>query len=231
MRAILQYDHKGTFIKEWDSAPEAGKAAGTVHIKDACVGNLKSARGFQWRYKRYEKGEYCPPLLVLKPTTCVAVDIARPQLHKYFRETIPDKKMLSIMSYNKLLATFGAVSKRFFQLVMEDVLLKSKRVKLPYSLGSIQVKKYKTIGVKLKVDFNATRLAGKTIYHLNEHRDGYSYRFLWAKTKKTPNRRFYSFIPTDNDAGKSNKEKLVHILKNNMEIDYFEQEKYYHGKR
>lgn len=50
---IIQFAKSGEFIKEWQSAREAGRQLGIAQqsICQCCKGRLKSAGGFVWRYK------------------------------------------------------------------------------------------------------------------------------------------------------------------------------------
>ena len=50
---ILQFSKDMEFIKEWQSASEAGRKLGIVHqhICACCKGKLKSAGGYRWTYK------------------------------------------------------------------------------------------------------------------------------------------------------------------------------------
>ena len=50
---ILQLTKSGEFIKEWQSACEAGRQLriSQSHICQCCKGRYKSAGGFMWRYK------------------------------------------------------------------------------------------------------------------------------------------------------------------------------------
>ena len=52
-KAVYQYSLDGKFIKEWDSCSSAEKALGITlgNIISACCGRIKTAGGFQWRYK------------------------------------------------------------------------------------------------------------------------------------------------------------------------------------
>lgn len=52
-KSVYQYSLDGVFIKEWDSCLKAEKTIGisSGNISSACCGKLKTAGGFQWRYK------------------------------------------------------------------------------------------------------------------------------------------------------------------------------------
>ncbi|GAF94056.1 unnamed protein product [marine sediment metagenome] len=60
-----------------------------------------------------------------------------------------------------------------------------------------------------KVDLNETRLAGKTIYHLNDHSDGFMSRWVWSKRNNLMrNLVYYSFTAT-----RANKRELAAHMK------------------
>ena len=81
------------------------------------------------------------------------------------------------------------------KVISKHVLNASEGFKMPYGLGLIQVCKYrpKTLTDKsLSVDYKASKLYNKRIYHLNEHSDGYKYRLYWSKIPRTfPDRYKY----------------------------------------
>jgi len=56
MKPVLQYDFDGTFIKEWESGAGAGKKLNISRerIGRNCRNILKTAGGFQWKYKTNE---------------------------------------------------------------------------------------------------------------------------------------------------------------------------------
>jgi len=59
---------------------------------------------------------------------------------------------------------------------------------MPFRLGTIYIVKYKPKNLNsrsLSIDFHQTKLLGKTIYHLNDHSDGYKYRLFWSRIKKS----------------------------------------------
>ena len=117
--------------------------------------------------------------------------------------------------------TFKKVIKSFSKKVLDTVLLDSEEIKLPI-IGSLRIKKIKqNLGKqlkynKLRVDWKRTKETGYKVYHINEHRNGYYYRFYWNKNKFL-NRSFYSFYSERWNA----KRRLPKILKTTS-IDYFE---------
>ena len=52
-KPILQYDKQGNFIKEWKSAKVAADELGfkQTNINANCLGKLKTAYGFIWKFK------------------------------------------------------------------------------------------------------------------------------------------------------------------------------------
>lgn len=85
--------------------------------------------------------------------------------------------------------------------------------------GDLRIKKTKMTFSdlnSLRIDWKATKKANKKVYHLNEHRGGFRYRFCWNKPKLV-NISAYSFRPT-----RTNKRALSQILQFNKDIDFSE---------
>jgi len=53
IKAILQFDLNGNFIKKWDSTTDASKYIHTSNknLSDCALGRSKTSKGFIWRYK------------------------------------------------------------------------------------------------------------------------------------------------------------------------------------
>ena len=87
-------------------------------------------------------------------------------------------------------------------------------------MGSLYVFKKKPIKYNftyLRVDFKATKDMNKTILHLNEHSDGYNYRFRWSKKDMMlKNSSLYELVMT-----RKNKRRLANAIKNEGK-DYIE---------
>lgn len=65
-------------------------------------------------------------------------------------------------------------------------------------LGEIRIAKYKQDPTKKAIDWKNTNLLGKTVYHLNKHSNGYSFRWLWKKgfaARYVRHSRLYRFQP------------------------------------
>ena len=116
--------------------------------------------------------------------------------------------------------TYRAVVEAFNKKTVLDILFNAGEIKLPYRLGSlrIQKKKMKFDTSKMKIDWQATRAAGKRVFHMNDHRDNYRYRWYWRKKDViVQNKSLYSF-----EASRANKRELARLLKTDKSIDYFE---------
>jgi hypothetical protein len=71
---------------------------------------------------------------------------------------------------------------------IEYALRTGTKVFLPHGFGPIAVnkkmlKRYKEYKgkkyINLRIDWNKTRIHNKTIFHTNEHSDGYNFRWIW----------------------------------------------------
>lgn len=64
---------------------------------------------------------------------------------------------------------------------------------MPCGLGYVQIGKYQPKHYddrSLSVDYKASKIYGKRIYHLNEHSNGYKYRLHWSKVPMTFKARY-----------------------------------------
>ena len=116
-------------------------------------------------------------------------------------------------------SVFRSIIYDYMKHIMEEVLLKSKEFRLPGRMGHISVIKHRpqTTRKKLRVDFKATKEHEKTILHLNEHSDGYNYRFYWRKNEMIVRyKTLYSMVMC-----RANKRRLAQIIKN-KQADYVE---------
>lgn len=114
--------------------------------------------------------------------------------------------------YNAILSDFNTI-------VLDKLYSGSEELKMPYKLGSISIVKYKPKELSprsLSVDYHATKLYGKTIYHLNNHSDGYKYRLFWSRIHCAKQVQKYSL-----QLVRANKRKLASIIKNKQH-DYIE---------
>ena len=97
-----------------------------------------------------------------------------------------------------------------------SVLQNGQNYKLPCSLGTVQIVKYKPNGYNehsLSIDFNESKKLDKRIYHLNEHSNGYKYRLYWSKQPFSfTNRYKYQLCFT-----RANKRQLAQLIFNNKD--------------
>ena len=133
---------------------------------------------------------------------------------EYYNEyVIDDLYRVSKDVYKDIIFTvFKEIKKR----LIDD----GRSVRLPMRCGRIQIVKRLpeswTTGQK-RIDFHLTKQYGKTIYHLNEHSDGYKYRLHWDKHDcNILNKRKYQMIMS-----RDNKRLLAKLIKN-KEQDYQE---------
>lgn len=109
---------------------------------------------------------------------------------------------------------FKDILDRFNEQVLNCLLQSSGGFKMPFGLGYVQIVKYKPKSMtpkSLSVDYKASAEYGKTIYHLNEHSDGYKYRLYWSKTPQTfPDRYRYQL-----QLVRKNKRQLAQLIFNN----------------
>ena len=77
--------------------------------------------------------------------------------------------------------------------ILDHILMRSDGFKMPCGLGFIQIGKYlpkNFNSTSLDIDFKSTKEFGKTIYHLDEHSNGYKYRLFWSKIPYTFSDRY-----------------------------------------
>jgi hypothetical protein len=112
------------------------------------------------------------------------------------------------------------IVKDYFIFLSNNMLAKGMSIKLPARMGTVLVEKSKINLLNrksLSVDFNLTKKYGKTIYHTNEHSDGYKYLFRWRKSSMMiENKSMYELV-----ACRANKRLLAKYIKENR-TDYIE---------
>lgn len=84
-----------------------------------------------------------------------------------------------------------------FEKVLHNILYEADEITFPHRLGSISIIKTKMRMDKLTIDFAKSKELNTTIYHLNDHSNGYRMRYRWRKHKAIfTNRKYFSFIPS-----------------------------------
>lgn len=106
---------------------------------------------------------------------------------------------------------FRQVLQDYFKYIADEVMLGCKEFKFPCRMGTLQIVKHKPKNFNsksLRIDFGASKQYGKNIFFLNEHSDGYKYRFFYSKKNcLTQNKSKYQFVAT-----RANKRKLAAII-------------------
>lgn len=125
--------------------------------------------------------------------------------------TIAD--MYHNMPVKPVYAQYKRVYQAMAAIILEHVLERSECVKLPCGLGFLTIVKHlpKSYSPEnLNVDYHATKLYGKRIYHLNEHSNGFKYRLHWSRIPMTfANRYKYSA-----NLVRRNKRRLAQLIFN-----------------
>ena len=114
---------------------------------------------------------------------------------------------------------FLAILHDYFKIMSDAIILKAADVKLPSQLGTIFVRKrkFKPYRNHLNVDFKSTNELGKTVLHMNEHTNGYSFMFKWEKRSMA----FRSSILYQLVMSRDNKRRLAKCIKSKT-TDYIE---------
>jgi hypothetical protein len=83
---------------------------------------------------------------------------------------------------------------------MDHILHDAGEVRLPYRMGLLRIRKFKTRTRKLLRNHKVSNELGKLVLHLNHHTKGYYVRFFWRRKNliKVTGLRPYSFIPNRN---------------------------------
>lgn len=101
-------------------------------------------------------------------------------MHRYYIQKYGWGNLYSV--HRKL---YAEILDEYNKYIMDLVINKAYEFVMPSGLGVIVVVKKCRIKypghLKYSVDFNESRKAGKTIYHLNEHSGNYKYRFMWYR--------------------------------------------------
>jgi len=116
---------------------------------------------------------------------------------KFYREKYGKPKGGDYKIDNK---TYRTICQDFNKALVAKALTGSG-VKMPFGIGKLWIQKFKINWDKPPIDFNATKLAGETRYHLNLHSDNFCARWKWdKKNRNMTNLIYYSFKPTDTNS-------------------------------
>jgi hypothetical protein len=115
---------------------------------------------------------------------------------------------------------YTVICSEYYKEISKYVIEDGGIFKMPFNLGVLRVckKKPKKLDWQhMTPDWILTEKYDKTIYHLNEHSDGYKYQFLWSKKQsRFQYNSYYQLQMT-----RSNKRTLARIIKNKL-CDFFE---------
>lgn len=121
-------------------------------------------------------------------------------------------------------ATFAKILRDFNKELSRVILEESEIINLPFRLGKLYITKTKQwyskpewskIPLNLPIDWKTSKEIGKRVYHLNEHTNGYIYRWRWYKRgAHVANVTLYKFLPV-----RQNKRKITQLLKKG--VDYW----------
>ena len=116
---------------------------------------------------------------------------------------------------------YKEICAEFNKNIVSHILEDSGTFKVPHRLGEIRVQKKKmnfNSKNRLMVNWKKSNELGIRVYHLNDHRDNFRYKWYWRKSKAiVKNKTAYSFTAT-----RENMRGLAKILLTNKNIDYFE---------
>lgn len=158
--------------------------------------------------------------------TILRIDMANKERVKYKRKsyTIADfyqsykNNIEPGTQYDIDLKTYKAIVTDYFKFIRDEIMQNCREFKLPCRLGTLQIIKHQPkeySGKSLRWDWKSTKELGKPIYLLNEHSDGWKYRFFWSKQNcLLANKGKYQFI-----ASRSNKRDLAKIIQQHLK-DY-----------
>lgn len=123
-------------------------------------------------------------------------------------------------SYDVPITLYREILYDYMKYIMSRVIDHSEEVKLPCRFGRIYVVKKKPIKytpAHCGVDYQASMSVGKWVIFLNEHSNGYHYRFKWEKFRAyIRNITMYEMVMS-----RANKRTLAQRIKSG-EVDYID---------
>ena len=134
-------------------------------------------------------------------------------MYKYYKANSPYKVEYSL--YKRILD-------RMSQIIAEAVLDRSEGFKMPSGLGYVRITKHRPIYTKehhLVCDYHNTKKYNSMIFFLNEHSNGYRYKFTWIRNKP------YTYIDKQQYMcclTRANKRRLAQLIFNRK--DYIDQD-------
>ena len=133
-------------------------------------------------------------------------------IYAYYKKTSIPELVLPYKKWREILVDLNKA-------IMNNIIDEAQTIRMGCNIGRLRIRKHK-MSFKdvnnLRIDWEKTKKTGVKVYHLNEHRNGYRYRFYWVKGR-IEGGTMYSFIPT-----RENKRRLAKVLKTDLTKDYYE---------
>lgn len=132
-------------------------------------------------------------------------------LYKFYETKSTKKEVIDLKLFRKVTADFN--------LKVGEYILNGGEFKLPSRLGFLKILKIKNRldNDSLITNWRLTKQAGKIVKFLNDHTNGYFFRFYWNKRiSNAIKQTYYRFYPT-----RKLKRTLAHNIKE-KKMDYFE---------
>lgn len=105
-------------------------------------------------------------------------------------EDVPCDEIIDYRLYREII-------EEFFLEISRRVIYDNFTFMMPYSLGSVFIKAYKSSASNLPINWAKTRELGRVVKHLNLHTFGYYFGFKWDKSYvRFRNNNYYVFTPT-----------------------------------
>ena len=135
------------------------------------------------------------------------IDVGINEYYKYYRNSSKFKRFISKFGAEKsdrLRVSQDKFSEIFTDYLKEcnKKLLNNEPVRLPCNFGEIRIVKVKARyydnngKISLPVNWVESKKLGKKVYHTNDGRENYIYRYKWFKRGLHKGMNWYKFIPT-----------------------------------
>lgn len=117
------------------------------------------------------------------------VNYKQPDLYDYHKALNPESQLTYLQ--------YSTIIKRFNEAIVNH-LLSGRDFKMPFNLGKLCIRKKQIYITEekryMKIDFQATKKAGKVVYYLNDHSNNFYARFVWLRGNLL-HRSYYQFTP------------------------------------
>ena len=99
-----------------------------------------------------------------------------------------------IPSYELDWTTYKGIIEDYLERITHHMIFNYGEIKMSRRLGSLKVRKFRTKTKTLKYNYGHYLKTGEKLYHLNEHTNGFYFRFFWHRNN-TKNCSYYGFEP------------------------------------